>query len=244
MRMSAKLYHQEFGVYANMQNLSRWILDQELGTLQNNEDHHANPAGPYVYQRLQEGGKPAEIVEEVLRKFLVKTSRRGISAYRRFREQRGPGYDDFKLEMFQWPFLHERVAEPGWRKRKREPDEARLAPIRAALCEELALSEELMPSSARSVFYQEHEHQANLPKRYDTAVLVKDSISWTSVEAYRSALKKKYVYPMNPQQCASFRQPCGKAVRESFHEMVAEQFKLIIWPLASAYGCMTVAPRC
>ena len=67
----------ECGVYAHRAHLTKWVSSQTLPSLENNEDIHTHACGEYVLEQLQQGVKPEALVEGLLAKYLVRTTKNG-----------------------------------------------------------------------------------------------------------------------------------------------------------------------
>ena len=85
-------YRLQTRVFAHASNLKTWLEapEQQLPVFDNNEDIHNHECGDFVLKLLQEGQKPAAVIEQLLDKYLVRcTSEQRLVAYRTYREQRG-----------------------------------------------------------------------------------------------------------------------------------------------------------
>ena len=93
-------YLQEHGIWAYCSNLVRWLKApaQALSILENNEDLHTHACGEYVLEQLQKGVDGQTVADEILSKYLVRTTRQRVQAYRHYREQMGSYWTPEKLE--------------------------------------------------------------------------------------------------------------------------------------------------
>ena len=226
-------YLEECGVYAETQNFTAWITSppQALAVLENNEDVHSHPCGEYVLEQLQMGVTPEQVVTAVLARFLVRTTTSRVLAYRRYREQRGGHWSIERLELRSWEYLYSGVSldrnivrpAGGF---NNAGCQRRMLAIRADVCRELDLAEELIPMSSIQAFYRRHETVAKLPLVYPAATLSKVSMAKHLIDAYAAALPTplpKSTYGLN------------------LHSQVAESNGIIVWPLASAEACAVAA---
>ena len=226
-------YLEECGVYADAANLTRWITSppQALAVLENNEDVHSHPCGEYVLEQLQKGEKPEQVVSNVLARFLVRTTRDRVLAYRRYREQRGEYWSIERLELRSWEYLYGRVSLDGNIVRpaggvNNAGAQRRILALRADLCKELDLAEELVPVSNIQAFYRHHEAFVKLALKYPAATVSKISMDRKLVDAYSAALPAEL-----PKSAYGL----------DLHAMVAESHGIIVWPLASARACAVAA---
>ena len=93
-------YLHEHGVYAHRSNLLYWLQspEQKLPRLDTNEGIHSHACGEYVIQELQQGKSAADVVDGLLKTYLVESTVQRVAAYRKYREQTGvywtvPGYN-------------------------------------------------------------------------------------------------------------------------------------------------------
>ena len=184
-------YRSECGVYAHRAHLQRWLAApaQALPRLENNEDIHAHACGEYVLERLQEGAMPQAVVEGLLREYLVSTTEQRVRAYRWYREQRGDYWTAERLELHHWEWLYQQVsperalAQTGGIACKGLSKQ--LLRVRSLLCEQVRLSEELVPLHNLSIFFKRHSAHALLSQQHATATVFTERVSWLLVEAYR-----------------------------------------------------------
>ena len=87
---------------------------QQLASLENNEAFHQHACGEYVLERMQNGVRAEDLVDVVLAKFLVRTTKERLQAYRRYREQRGTYWTLERLEA-EWRFLYRGLQSAGAR---------------------------------------------------------------------------------------------------------------------------------
>ena len=93
-------YLQEHGIWAHCSNLVKWLKApaQALSILENNEDLHTHACGEYVLEQLQKGVDGQTVADEILSKYIVRTTRQRVQAYRHYREQVGSYWTYEKLE--------------------------------------------------------------------------------------------------------------------------------------------------
>jgi hypothetical protein len=212
----------------------RWIKapPQALAVLENsNVDIHSHPCGEYVLEQLQKGVEPEQVVSDVLGRFLVRTTTSRVLAYRRYREQQGEYWSIERLELRCWEFLYGRVSLDGSMVRtsggvSNKADERRILAIRADLCSELELAEELVPVSSLQSFYRKHGAFVKLALKYPTATVSKISMDKKLVDAYSAALPAEL-----PKSAYGL----------ALNAVVAESSGILVWPLASAEACGVAA---
>ena len=147
-------YLQVHGIYADRANLVSWLNApaQALPTLENNESMLSHACGENAIQALQNGKRPEDVVDLLLREYLVKTTHQRLLAYRHFREQTGAYYSKETLERLHWEALYALVTpdtssvlkKRGYSKRF----EKKILEVRTDFCRRLSLAEELVPEKS------------------------------------------------------------------------------------------------
>ena len=112
----------------------------------------------------------------------------------------------------------------------------RIIAIRTALCLRLRLAEELVPIHNLRLFYKSHEAHAQLALRYPTATVVKDSVPFYLVDAYRNTFRGEKLLDTGFQTMRMKNH--GSSVRA---ETVARLSQYIAMPLACADACLQAA---
>ena len=104
-------YLQEHGVFADRAALVRWLQApaQKLQQLDTNECIHSHACGEYVLDELQRGAMATDVVDGLLRKYLVETTVQRVAAYRKYREQSGAYWTVKGLERVHWRPLYDQV---------------------------------------------------------------------------------------------------------------------------------------
>ena len=104
-------YLEEHGVFADRAYLVRWLHApaQKLQQLDTNECIHSHACGEYVLDELQRGAAAIDVVDGLLRKYLVETTAQRVAAYRRYREQSGVYWTVKGLERVHWRPLYDQV---------------------------------------------------------------------------------------------------------------------------------------
>ena len=69
----------------------------------------SHACGEYVLDELQRGTVAADVVDGLLRKYLVETTAQRVAAYRRYREQSGAYWTVKGLERVHWRPLYDQV---------------------------------------------------------------------------------------------------------------------------------------
>ncbi len=175
-----------------MRHLAQWIKApaQALAVLENNLDIHAHACGEYLLHELQTGVSAEVVAKDLLSKYLVRATMQRVVAYRHYREQLGEYWTAEHLERLHWDFLYSQVSlhkTLGRAKMRSDSQHGRvrgmqeLTAARVSLCQELVLSEELVPLENLRVFFGRHERHARLPLMYADASVVKDAVpapSW------------------------------------------------------------------
>ena len=79
-------YRAETGIFAHAAHLVTWLKApaQALARLDNNECIHSHACGEYVLDQLQNGAKPAYVIEQLLSLYLVQATKERVVAYRRY----------------------------------------------------------------------------------------------------------------------------------------------------------------
>ena len=190
-------YLNEHGVHADRAHLVSWMKapGQALSILENNEVIHSHACGEYVLQELQSGIRPEKVVEQLLCRYLVITTKERVAAYRYYREQRSEYWTQDKLERLCWEVLYGLVTletnlvliKRGYSKRF----EKRLIEKRIEFCRSASLAEELVPLKSLQDFFRRHMAYARLPLQFPEATVYKDALPWTLVEAYRRTFARQ-----------------------------------------------------
>ena len=102
-------YRLVHGVHADASDLERWVKAQKLPSLDNNEETHNAPYGQWLLDRLQNDGASDDLVQELLEKYLVKTTVQRLRAYRVYREQQAGYMTKQQLEVSHWEYLYDQV---------------------------------------------------------------------------------------------------------------------------------------
>ena len=227
-RQMQEKYRSTHGIYAHQCNLVKWLKSpaQQLTVLDNNEDIHTNACGEYVLNQLQQGKSPAQVAQDILSLYLVRTTTQRVQAYRYYREQHQDYWTCEQLERSHWKALYEevdldhilgRIHHTVARCTGRSAALQRLHSVRSTLCLNIGLSEEIIPMSAMSQFYGRNEQHAKLKLLYPDARVVEDSMPIFSIEAYQSTFAEKPL-PMTTYECHAkygYMGRCSK--RESLH---------------------------
>ena len=150
-------YRLQTGVFAHASHLKTWLEapEQQLPVFDNNEDIHSHECGDFALKLLQEGQKPAAVIEQLLDKYLVRcTSEQRLVAYRTYREQRGKYWTAEHLARVHWEYLYSLVSLDktlGLTKNRhlvpnrRDQAFETLQSVRVTMCDHLKLAEELVP---------------------------------------------------------------------------------------------------
>ena len=185
-------FSMEHGVYADRKNMVQWLRSpaQQPQCLENNESIHGNPCGEYALQRLQRGAKPAEVVSELLREYLVQVSRERLEAYRLYREQAGEYWTVSRLGVLHWQPLYATVTEetmpPPERKDKLSKKYSQQCIAqRVCLSEATGIAEERIPLEQLWHFWRKHFEYARLLVEFPEATVYRERLPWSLVEAYR-----------------------------------------------------------
>ena len=106
-------YLEEHGVFANRSHLYTWVKApaQKLQQLDTNEGIHSHACGEYVLAELQRGAMASDVVDGLLRKYLVESTAQRVTAYRKYREQTGAYWTVETLERVHWRPLYEEVQD-------------------------------------------------------------------------------------------------------------------------------------
>ena len=105
-----------------------------------------------MLEQLQKGVDGQTVADEILSKYLVRTTRQRVQAYRHYREQMGSYWTAEKLEYKHWELLYGQVVAKLKYARDSRPYLKHLTMVRTAFCAELALSEETCIYGAFSHF--------------------------------------------------------------------------------------------
>ena len=105
-------YRKETGVYADRDNLVRWLKapEQAVSILDENTDIHSHACGEYVLEQLQSGVSAAEVVKQLLPKYLVRATTQRVLAYCRYREETGDYWSVEQLARLHWEHLYAEVS--------------------------------------------------------------------------------------------------------------------------------------
>ena len=145
--------------------------------------------------------------------YLVATTMQRLTAYRRYREQRGDYWTCEHLERLHWEHLYSLVAldqvlarasnrtASHVRGRVRAPVEA----ARISLCAYMQVSEALVPLENVSAFFAQHEGHAKLSLTYPEARIFKDAAPCVAVEAYEKTFRGQ-VLPQTAHACMTMAQ--------------------------------------
>ncbi len=112
--------------------------------------------------------------------------------------------------------------------------ELNLSGIRVKLAEQLRIAEELVPLASLQQFYVCHERHAQLALRCADATVVTNTMARYVVDAYG----KTFAGEVLPATASTALQ-CGWSYKRA--KAVAEEAKLIVWPLASSDACCVAA---
>ena len=107
-----------------------------------------------------------------------------------------------------------------------------LAAVRATLCAQLELSEELVPLTQLRMFFTRHEKHARLALDHPEAFVLRDAVSRASIEVYRKLLADAHLEDTAYKQCH---------LSHEMHRQAASQEKKVVFPLASADACYVSA---
>ncbi len=215
-----------------------------LAVLENNLDIHAHACGEYLLHELQTGVSAEVVAKDLLSKYLVRATMQRVVAYRHYREQLGEYWTAEHLERLHWDFLYSLVSlhKTLGRSQNRTSPHGRvrgmqeLTAARVSLCQELGLSEELVPLENLGAFFGRHERHARLPLMYADASVVKDAVPRSVVEAY----EKTFLGEDLPETAFLSMGTAGAGSYERAMA-VARDSKYIVFPKASADACLVVA---
>ena len=144
-------YLEEHGVFADRANLYTWLKApaQKLLQLDTNESIHSNACGEYVLDELQRGAMPVDVVDGLLRKYLVQTTVQRVVAYRKYREQSGVYWTVKGLERVHWRALYDQVQVDikltETHNYRTKVFQRTLSDVRTRFCAQVSLAEELLP---------------------------------------------------------------------------------------------------
>ena len=132
----------------------------------------------------------ADVVDGLLRRYLVETTVQRLAAYRKYREQSGPYWTVKGLERVHWRPLYDQVqVDIRLRRENRRYQskvfERTLTAVRTRFCGQVSLAEELLPLSVLKDFYVRHDAYARLALEYPDATVHRDALPWATVRAYR-----------------------------------------------------------
>ena len=194
-------YLTEHGVYSYRKHLTTWLTAeaQKPEKLEINERIHSHAAGEFVLLQLQHGKSPQYVVSELMSKYLVEASIERVAAYRFYRQQLGAYWTMRRLERLQWEFIYGLVtidSKFGGKNRHIRPTRARiLHTARTVLCKSMQVSEELVPLKVLDEFFAKHEEYARLTHKYPQALICKDTLPLSLIDAYRSTFATDEVLP-------------------------------------------------
>ena len=161
-------YLEEHCVFADRGNLVRWLKApaQKLQQLDTNEGIHSHACGEYVLAELQRGATAVDVVDGLLRRYLVATTVQRLAAYRKYREQSGPYWTVKGLERVHWRPLYDQVQVDikltEKYRRRTQTLQRTLTAVRTRFCGQVSLAEELLPLSVLKDFYVRHDAYARL----------------------------------------------------------------------------------
>ena len=144
-------YLEEHGVFADRAALVRWLKApaQKLQQLDTNECIHSHACGEYVLDELQRGAMATDVVDGLLRKYLVETTVQRVAAYRRYREQSGAYWTVKGLERVHWRPLYDQVQVDikltEYKHYRTKVFQRTLSDVRTRFCAQVSLAEELLP---------------------------------------------------------------------------------------------------
>ena len=190
-------YLQVHGIYADRAHLVSWLNApaQALSILENNESILSDACGEYALQALQNGKRPEEVVELLLREYLVKTTHQRLAAYRHFREQTGRYLTKETLERLHWEPLYALVTTDTrlvlMQRRYSKRFDKKIRDLRTDFCLGVSLAEERVPEKSLIDFFRRHEAYALLPLKYPDATVYKDSLPKALIDAYRTTFTRQ-----------------------------------------------------
>ena len=212
--------------------------------MESDEELHAHPSGEYVLEALQSGVGVDEVVSNLLKLFLVRSTPQRVLAYRRYREQIGSYWVCESLERFHWLHLYRLVPlDVNFRRginavhpAARRVVDAALRLIRVSLCAHLEVAEDLVPVSELSKFFRAHQFWACLPLRYPTVAVSHDSVTAPLVKLYRRNFYGE-VLPETALACIADTERSG----ESRAEELAAAGQCIVLPRQASLACIVAA---
>ena len=184
-------YLEEHGVFAHRANLYTWLKapQQKLQQLDTNESIHSHACGEYVLEELQRGAVATDVVDGLLRKYLVETTVLRVVAYRKYREQSGAYWTVKSLERVHWRSLYDQVQLDikltEYKNYRTKVFQQTLLDVRSRFCAQVSLAEELLPITVLKDFYVRHDAYARLALEYPDATVHRDALPWATVGAYR-----------------------------------------------------------
>jgi hypothetical protein len=205
--------------------------------LENNEDIHSHPCGEYVLEQLQHGVSAEAVAEKLLSEYLVRTTKQRVLAYRHYREQRGAYWTAQHLQNEHWEWLYQQVSLDsslvrigGQRGGQHLKETSCMITVRTSLCAHVGIAEELVPFHNIRLFFCGHEKHAQLALLYPRAKVVKDTVSWAMVDAYRKTFSGQPLMKTAWDMVRSGTYP--RCVQ------VAEDSKYIAFPKSCADACL------
>ena len=196
-----KLYEVHGVLVPDVPNLVSWLKadSQKPEKLEFNEAIHAHASGEYALLQLQNGNSPENVVSELMSRYLVHATVERVVAYRHYREQIGTYWTRRRLERLHWEYLYGFVTSVSklgghtghvWSKRYKL-----LQAVRAMLCARIEVAEELIPVKVFVEFFAKHEEYARLSSKYPEAIILKDTLPLSLIDAYRSTFATDEVLP-------------------------------------------------
>ncbi len=135
----------------------------------------------------------ADVVDGLLRRYLVETTVQRLAAYRKYREQSGPYWTVKGLERVHWRPLYDQVQVDIKLIEKHhyrtKAFQRTLTAVRTRFCGQVSLAEELLPLSVLKDFYVRHDAYARLALEYPDATVHRDALPWATVRAYRETFE-------------------------------------------------------
>ena len=189
--LSVAIVSDEDGVFADRANLYSWLKapSQKLQQLDTNECIHSNACAEYVLDELQRGAMATDVVDGLLRKYLVETTVQRVAAHRKYREQSGAYWSVKGLERVHWRPLYDQVQVDikliECKRYRLKVFQRTLSDVRTRFCAQVSLAEELLPLKVLKEFYLRHDAYARLALEYPDATVHRDALPWATVRAYR-----------------------------------------------------------
>ena len=150
-------------VFVDRAHLYSWLKapSQKLQQLETNECIHSHACGEYVLDELQRGVVATDVVDGLLRKYLVQTTVQRVAAYRKYREQSGAYWTVKALEPVHWRPLYDQVqgdikltSKVHYRTKVFQRT---LTDVRTRFCAQVSIAEELLPLNILKDFYLPHD---------------------------------------------------------------------------------------